>query len=42
MALLNVVNDIEGAIHNKETKHITFWDIRRAFFSISKNLQKLG
>jgi hypothetical protein len=42
MALLNVVNEIERAIHNKETKHITFWDTRRAFDSILRNLQKLA
>jgi hypothetical protein len=42
MALLNLVNEIEGAIYNKETTYITFWDIRRAFDSIPRNLQKLA
>jgi hypothetical protein len=41
MALLNVVNKIEGTIHNTETTNITFLDIRRAFDSISRNFQKL-
>jgi hypothetical protein len=38
MALLNVVHEIEEAIHNKETKNINFWDNRRAFDSIPRNL----
>jgi hypothetical protein len=42
MTLLNVVNEIEGAIHNKETKNIIFWDIRRAFDSIPRNRQNLA
>jgi len=42
MALFNVINQIEGASHDKATKHVTFWDIRRAFDSIPRNLQKLS
>jgi hypothetical protein len=38
MALLNVTNTIEGAIHNQETKTIIFWEIKRAFGSIPRNL----
>ena len=41
MALLTVINEIEGAIHKKTTKNITFWGIKRAFDSIPRNLQKL-
>jgi hypothetical protein len=33
---------IEGAIYADASKHITFWDIRRTFDSISRNLQKLA
>jgi len=42
MALFNVINQIEDATHNNKTKHITFWDIRRAFDSIPRNMQKLA
>ena len=42
MALFNVINQIEDATHNHKTKHITFWDIRRAFDSIPRNMQKLA
>ena len=42
MALLNVINQIEGANIAKKFKHITFWDIRRAFDSIPCNLQRLA
>ena len=42
MALFNTINQIEGARMDKETKHITFWDIRRAFDSIPRTLQKLA
>ena len=42
MALLNVINQIEGANIEKKTKHITFWDIRRAFNFIPRNLQRLA
>jgi hypothetical protein len=38
MALFNTINQIEGARMDKETKHITFWDIRRAFDSIPRTL----
>jgi hypothetical protein len=31
MSLLQVINQIERAIHSDTSKHITFWDIRRAF-----------
>jgi hypothetical protein len=42
MSLLQMINQIEAAIHSDTSKHITFWDIRRAFDSISRNLQKLA
>ena len=42
MPLLNVANAIEDAIHNKNSKQATFWDIRRAFDSIPRNLQRLA
>ena len=42
MPLLNVLDEIEDAIHNDHTKHVTFWDIRRAFDSIPRNLQRLA
>ena len=42
MALFNVINQIEDATHNNKTKHITFWDIRRAFDAIPRNMQKLA
>jgi hypothetical protein len=42
MPLLNLNNEIEDAIHNRKTKQVTFWDIRRAFDSISRNLQRLA
>jgi hypothetical protein len=41
MSLLQVINQIEGAIYSDKydtSKHITFWDIRRAFDSIPRNL----
>jgi hypothetical protein len=38
MSLLQVINQIERAIIG----YITIWDIRRAFDSIPKNLQKLA
>jgi hypothetical protein len=41
-ALFSVLNELEGAHHNKDTKHITFWDIKRAFDSIPRNIQKLA
>jgi hypothetical protein len=41
MLLLQVINQINGAIHSDTSKHITFWNIRRAFNSISRNLRKL-
>jgi hypothetical protein len=40
MALLNAINEIEDAHDKKETKHITLWDIRRAFDSIPRPVQK--
>ena len=42
MALFSVLNELEDAQHTKRTKHATFWDIRRAFDSIPRNLQKLA
>ena len=42
MALFSVLNQIEGANHSKSTKHATFWDIKRAFDSIPRNIQKLA
>ena len=42
MALFNVINEVEDANHTKTTKHATFWDIRRAFDSIPRNLQRLA
>jgi hypothetical protein len=42
MSLLQVINKIKGAIHSDTSKHITFWDIRRAFDFIPRNLQKLA
>jgi len=42
MPLLNVANEIEDAIHNQRPKQATFWDIRRAFDSIPRNLQRLA
>jgi len=42
MALINTLSQIEGANIDKETKYLTFWDIRRAFDSIPRTLQKLA
>ena len=42
MALFNTINQIEGAHHRQATKYITFWDIRRAFDSIPRTLQRLA
>jgi hypothetical protein len=42
MSLLQVINQIVGAIHSDTSKHITFWDIRRAFNFIPRHLQKLA
>jgi hypothetical protein len=42
MALFNIINQIEDSAHTESTKHITFWDIKRAFDSIPRNLQKLA
>jgi hypothetical protein len=42
MALLTVINKIEGAIHKKTTKNIIFWKIKRTFDSIPQKLQKLA
>jgi hypothetical protein len=42
MSLLQVINKIEGAYHYDTSKHITFWDIRRAFDYIPEKLQKLA
>jgi hypothetical protein len=42
MSLLQVTNQIERAIYSDTSKHITFWDILRAFDSIPRNLQKLA
>jgi hypothetical protein len=42
MALFSVINQIEDANHTKTTKHATFWDIKRAFDSIPRNIQKLA
>ena len=42
MALHSVIDEIEGAQHTRTTKHLTFWDIKRAFDSIPRNLQKIA
>ena len=42
MPLYNVINRIEAAHQDKEITLITFWDFRRAFDSIPRNLQKLA
>ena len=42
MALFSVLNEIEDANHTKKNKHSTFWDIKRAFDSIPRNIQKLA
>ena len=42
MPLYNVINHIEAAHTEKETTLITFWDFKRAFDSIPRNLQKLA
>jgi hypothetical protein len=42
MPLYNVLNHIEAAHIHKEITFITFWDIRRAFDSIPRNLQRLA
>jgi hypothetical protein len=45
MSLLQVINQIEGAIHSDAydtSKDITCWDIRRAFDSIPRNFQKIA
>ena len=42
MALYTVINEIEGATDRQEPKFVTFWDIRRAFDSIPRNLQRLA
>jgi hypothetical protein len=40
MFLLQVINQIEETIHSpyNTSKHIMFWDIRRAFDTITRNL----
>jgi hypothetical protein len=41
--MFNVINQIEDSSHiGSTTKHITFWDNKRAFDSIPRNLQKLA
>jgi hypothetical protein len=43
MSLLQVINQIEGVINfitTNPSKHITLWDICRAFDTIPRNLQK--
>jgi hypothetical protein len=42
MPLLQVINQIEDASHKGIEKHLTFWDIRRAFDSIPRNFQLLA
>jgi hypothetical protein len=42
MFLLQVINQIERVIYSDTSKYITFWDIRRAFDYIPRNLQKLA
>ena len=42
MALFNVINEVEHAQHTDTTKQATFWDIRRAFDSIPRNIQRLA
>ena len=42
MALFNTMNEVEGAYKRQQRKYITFWDIRRAFDSIPRNLQRLA
>ena len=39
-AILHVINLISAAHHNKESIFTTFWDITRAFDSVSKNVLK--
>jgi hypothetical protein len=34
MALLSIINEIEGVNVRQETKFVTFWNIRRAFDSV--------
>jgi hypothetical protein len=38
----NVINQIEDSAHTQTTKYITFWNIKRAFDSIPRNLQNLN
>ena len=38
MALFNTISKIEGAHKHQQSKFITFWDIRRAFDSVPRNL----
>lgn len=42
MALIRVLDIIEGAHNNNTPTAITFWDIRRAFDSIPRTLQQLA
>jgi len=42
MALFSVLNEVEDANHTKSPKRVTFWDIKRAFDSIPRNIQKLA
>ena len=42
MALHSITNEIEDAQHTNTTKQITFWDIKRAFDSIPRNIQKIA
>jgi hypothetical protein len=42
MALHTIINEIEDAKHSKKTKALTFWDIKRAFDSIPRNIQRLA
>ena len=42
MPLYNLINSIEQAHRQSITTLVTFWDIRRAFDSIPRNLQRLA
>ena len=42
MALFTVINEIEGANVRKDSKFVTFWDIKRAFDSVPRYLQLLA
>ena len=42
MPLINSINKVEKALHLNITTLVNFWDVRRAFDSIPRNLQRVA